>query len=80
MEAVSVGFLNSCSLSFVFAFRDNTLSPVNSSVKILCVGLGGNATFLDSVNSINKAIQLIRCRNPAGSVLKYQNTLFASFL
>lgn len=64
----------------MLAFRDNTVSVVNSSVKILCVGLGGNATSLDSVNSINKVILLIRCRNPAGLVLKYQNVLFVSFL
>lgn len=44
MEAVSIGFLNICSLSFMFAFRDNTLSVVNSSVKILC-WLRGECNF-----------------------------------
>lgn len=41
VEAVSAGFSNSCSHSFVFASRDNTLSVVHSSGKTLCVGLGG---------------------------------------
>lgn len=75
MEAVSIGFLYSCSLSFVFVFSENMLCCEPFS-KMLCVGLGENATFLDSVNSVNKTIQLIRCRSLAGSVLKYQNVLF----